>query len=75
MKTFDEKVKISLGLAVLVIGGGAIWLTNLSSQTYANTKSLESIEQRQLKYNESIQNIEKDMAVVRTKIDLLIPSK
>lgn len=75
MNTFDEKVKISIGLAVVAIGGGAVWLTNLSSQTYANTKSLESIEQRQLKYNESIQNIEKDMAIVRTKLDLLILSQ
>lgn len=67
----DANTKISIGIAVIVIGGGAAWMTSIAFQTNANAKSLDVIEQRQLKYNESIQNIEKDLLVIRTKTEII----
>ena len=67
----DENTKISVGIAIAVIGGGAVWLTNISFQTSANAKSLDSIDIRQLEYNKLVQSIEKDIAVIRTKVELI----
>lgn len=67
----DERTKISIGLAISLIGGGMAWMTAIAAQTSSNTKTLVVMESRQVKYNESIQNIERDLAVVRTKIELM----
>jgi hypothetical protein len=68
----DEKTSVSVGLAVSLIGGATAWMTSLALQTSANAKSLETIEIRQIKYSESIQNIEKDIAIIKAKADVLI---
>lgn len=68
----DEHTKISIGIAIAVIGGGSAWMTSIALQTTANAKALESIEQRQLEYTESIQNIERNVDIIKTKLELLI---
>lgn len=68
----DENTKISVGIAIAVIGGGSAWMTSIALQTTANAKALESIEIRQIEYTESIQNIEKDVGIIKTKLDLLL---
>jgi hypothetical protein len=67
----SEKTSIPIGIALSVIGGAAAWMTSLAIHTNANAKSLEIIEQRLLKYTESIQTIERDIAVIKTKAELI----
>lgn len=67
----DGATSIPVGIAVTIIGGGAAWLTALALQTNANAKSLEIIEQRQLKYSESIQSIERDISIIKLKAELI----
>lgn len=66
-----EKTPIPIGLAIAVFGGGAAWMTNLAMQSSANAKSLTVIEERHYQYLESIQKIEKDLAVIKTKLEAL----
>jgi hypothetical protein len=67
----DEYTRIPIGIAISVIGGGAAWMTSLAIQTQANAKSLELIEQRQIEYNHSINRIETDLAIIRTKTEII----
>jgi hypothetical protein len=67
----NEKTPIPIGVAIALIGGGAVWLTTIALQTNANAKYIELIEQRQLKYNESIQSIERDIAIIKVKSELI----
>jgi hypothetical protein len=67
----DDKTKISFGLAITVIGGGAAWLTSMSLQTIANAKTLDTLEIRQVQYSDDIDAIKTDIAVIRTQMELL----
>jgi hypothetical protein len=73
--TLSEKTTIPIGIAVAIFGGAAAWMTNLATQTMANAKALEAMESRHYQYLNSIQKIEKDVAVIKTKLDLIQPPK
>lgn len=71
MTRLDANSSIPIGLAIAMIGGAATWMTTINIQTNANAKSLDMIEQRQIKYNEVIQNIERDIAIVKAKAEII----
>jgi hypothetical protein len=48
---------IPIGLAVVVIGGGAAWLTAMSLKIDSAIASTQRIEQKQSTYNEDISQI------------------
>lgn len=67
----DEYTNIPIGIAIIIIGGGAAWMTSIAIQTQANARSLDLIEQRQIDYNKSISKIETDLAIIRTKTEII----
>lgn len=67
----DANTKISISVAVMVIGGGAMWMTSIAFQTASAAKSIDAIEIKQSEYNKSIQNIEKDLVFIKTKTEMI----
>lgn len=57
MKEITDKTLIPIGLAVLSIGGGAAWLTDLHVATASNSEMARRIELKQDRYNEELQEI------------------
>lgn len=69
--TLTEKTSIPIGIALALFGGGAAWMTNIAMQNDANAKSLSTMETRHYDYLRSIQKIEKDVEVIKTKLELM----
>lgn len=69
MKDLDQNTRITIGVAIAVFGGGAGWMTSIALQANANAKSLESIEARQIQYSNTVQNIEKDLGIIKYRIE------
>lgn len=67
----NDRTKISLGLAITLIGGGAAWMTSIALQTAANAKMLQAMEAKQNRYHENVQFIAKDLAVIRTQVEFI----
>jgi len=67
----DEKTTISIGIALSLIGGSAVWMTSLNVQSSSNTKAIDRIEEQQLLYTRSIQNIERDIAIIKAKAEVI----
>ena len=74
MKSINENTLIPLGLAVITIGGGAIWLTQLSVQTRANAEILDKIQQdRSIARAEYLKNVEEiKVSLAEIKVELKI---
>lgn len=60
---------MALGLAVLVIGGGAMWLTTMHLQGQANAAAIAIIDAKQDRYAVEIQKMNESLAVIRTKVE------
>lgn len=72
MKILTETTLIPLGVAVTVIGGGSIWLTQLSVQTSANAEILHQIQaERKIAMAEYLKNVEDikiQLAEIKTEL-------
>lgn len=62
MKTLSEKTKVSIGLAVVAIGGGAMWLTTLYWNTAANAKEIVEIKSDQKEFYKVLNSIDKRLS-------------
>jgi Zn-dependent alcohol dehydrogenase len=78
MSKITDGTLVPLGLAVAVIGGGAVWLTTLHLTTAANAQrivevktTVDSYEERQLKMFEAINQIKSDVSEIKVEIKYL----
>ena len=61
MHKLTERTLIPLGIAIIAIGGGAAWLTNVNA-------SIRSIEAAQNKYTELVEQIRNDLAEIKGEL-------
>lgn len=64
----DDKALIPIGLAVLVFGGGAAWLTTIHSKVEASVQKIEKVEIRLDKRDEKLDVIQKDIAEIKGEL-------
>lgn len=69
LKELSDKTLLPLGLAVIVIGGGAIWLTTVYNEVQANTRAIESATITQKEYVKTLQEINLRLTIIEQKID------
>ena len=65
MELLSEKTLIPVGLAVVAIGGGSMWLTSLHFETVAVAKEVQVISRKQ----DVLDGIQTDLAVIKTKLE------
>lgn len=61
----SDKTLIPLGIAVLVIGGGATWLTTLHLATTSNATTLSEMKKD---IPEKLEQIQKDIAEIKGEL-------
>lgn len=59
---------VPIGLAIVVFGGGAAWLTTISWNVAAATTELASIKRDQAQYMADVQAIKTDLAVIKIQV-------
>lgn len=64
-KEINETTRIPIGLAVVVFGGGGIWLATLTYSVSSTAKSIEKVEVIQDQYA-------KDLNEIKTAIQLIL---
>ena len=69
MSELTERTKITLGLAVVAIGGAAVWITSISINVAESSTKLNKIESQQEQYLESIHAIKSDLAVIKERVE------
>lgn len=72
------KLWISLPAAIVIIGGAAMYVANVNASILANRTMGELLDARSLrmaakqdKYNEDLHQIKEDIAVIRTKLEVI----
>ena len=71
LSKITETTLIPLSAAVIAIGGGAAFITNLHAMTVSNAQNLEQIATRQERYAEDIHSIKLQLLEIRTEIKRL----
>jgi len=66
-----ENTLIPVGLAVIVIGGGAAWITNIQMSTAATVVKITSMEEKSDKVMESLAEIQNSLAEVKGELKQL----
>lgn len=69
LSELTEKTLIPLGVAISAIGGGAVWLTMLWVQTNTNAQTIEKVEINQDRFFSSMSQVQKDVEVIKFKVD------
>lgn len=64
-----ERTWIPIGLAVVVIGGGAAWMTRQEFLTTKNAENLSSVEHRLDKVCEKLGKIEDELRKITRSIE------
>lgn len=67
----SEHTLMPLGIALTVIGGGSFWVSTVSIVTAQHGETIQDIEKKQLEFNQSVQNIEKEIVKIRTTLELM----
>jgi hypothetical protein len=65
MGRITEKTEIPIGMAILAIGGGAIWLTTMAVKATAVETKVERLDQRQEAINNDLIEIKTDLKAVK----------
>jgi hypothetical protein len=63
-----DKTLIPLGVAVLVIGGGAAWLTSISNATQISKDGIVRLEAKQDAYSNDLQKIYQELAEIKGEL-------
>jgi hypothetical protein len=69
MRFLSDKTLIPLGVAILGIGGAAMWLTSLYFQTQANASQIQRLADKQDSYLSTLIEIRSDVAVIKSKFE------
>jgi len=68
LANLTQNTMLPLGLAVSVIGGGAVWLTTLYWEQKAMAASIQRLSSTQIQYAEDIHTIKLDIAVIKNEL-------
>ena len=69
MNELNEKTKTTLGIAIVAIGGAAMWVTSISINVAESNEKLKTMESVQAKYLENISEIKSDLAVIKSRVE------
>lgn len=69
MRFLTENTLIPIGLAITVIGGASIWLTNIWWQGQANAAQIERLNTKQEAYLATLIEIRSDVAVIKSRLE------
>lgn len=69
MNELTERTKITLGLAIVAIGGATAWITSISINVAESATKLNKIENQQAAYLESVHEIKSDLAVIKERVE------
>jgi len=69
MNELNEKTKTTLGIAIVAIGGAAMWVTSISINVAESNEKLKTIETVQAKYLENMSEIKSDLAVIKARVE------
>ena len=64
-----DKTLIPLGLAVIAIGGGSMWLTNVYAEVKQNTQAVIELTQHQDFYNKNLIEINSRLIRIESKLE------
>lgn len=68
MVGINEKTMIPIGLAVLVIGGGAGWMTRQEIKTTANSEQIIQVNEKVENLDKILNEIEKRLAGIEGEL-------
>lgn len=68
MRVLREQVLIPLGFAIVVIGGGAIWLGNTYAKVTNNTAEIATIKSQHTSYNQHFLDIKAELGEIRGEL-------
>ena len=74
----DSKTLVPLGLVgscVVILVGAILWLANVSSAATVNTSKLTTLEQRQEKYKDTLDRVDRRLSRIEGKLGIIIESK
>lgn len=66
---FTDKTLVPIGLAVLVIGGGASWVTGVSKELTAQASAIEHARDQYLKIDDRLRSIENQLIQLNGTIE------
>lgn len=69
MKLLTDNTLVPLGVAIVGIGGAAMWLTSLYFQTQANAAQIQRLADKQDAYLATLIEIRSDVAVIKSQIE------
>lgn len=64
----DERSPITIGAAILIIGGGAVWLTTMYGDIAQAKVLIASIEKKQDNYTETLNGIKTDLEIIKYEL-------
>lgn len=73
MGFLSDKTKIPLGLAIIAIGGGAMWIATYRDQVVVNTKDIANLQSQRGAELAVLSQIQVDVAVIKAKVEVLAP--
>ena len=68
MNVLTENTLIPIGLAILAIGGGAIWISRVWFITEGHTKTLERLEQRGELYMQAVERTNSELQEIKQRL-------
>lgn len=69
MNTLSDKTRVSLGIAVIAIGGGSMWLTNLASALSQVRSEVAELKVEQKADKAVLYQMAADIAVIKTLLE------
>lgn len=69
MKALTESTLVPLGIAIITIGGGAMWLTDVYAQVKESKMSIVRIEQKQDEYVKLVTEINGRLSRIEWRIE------
>jgi hypothetical protein len=64
-----DKTLIPLGLAVIAIGGGSVWLTTVYAEVKTNNEKLTEVIRSQEEYNRNVAEINSRLSRIEGKLE------
>lgn len=71
MAKITEQTLIPLGVAVMAIGGGAAWLTQVYLMTQANGEMITKVQAQQDVYTKNLEEIRVELGEIKTELRLM----
>lgn len=69
MNKLDDSTWVPLGLAIVTIGGAAMWITSISINVEASQDKLNQLQTKQDQYFEAVHAMQSDLAVIKERVE------